>query len=57
MTRNAITEFDNLPGLDTARGQLVATIGHQMSALSSTLTSNQQKLSQALKQLSENTDK
>ena len=50
MTRNGVLNYDKLDDIDTLRGQLVATLNHQMSSLSTTLTSSQQRLSQALEQ-------
>lgn len=50
MTRNGVLNYAKLDDIDTLRGQLVGMLNQQMNSLSTTLTSSQQRLSQALDQ-------
>lgn len=52
MTKAGIQSFIQMDDIDMQRSQLVATLSHQMSMLSTNLTSSTQSLSQALAQLS-----
>ena len=51
MTKEDILKLSKMGDIDTLRGQL--TLGYHQSMLSKSLTSSQQRLSQALKQHSE----
>ena len=53
MTKEDILKLSKMGDIDTLRGQLVGTLGYHQSMLSKSLTSFQQRLSQALKQHSE----
>ena len=53
MTKADILRISEMGNIDTLRGQLVGTLGYHQSSLSKSLTSSQQRLSQALKQYSE----
>lgn len=51
MTRNGVLEYDKLDDIDTTRGQLLSILNHHQVGLSRTLTTSQERLSQALKQI------
>lgn len=51
MTRNDILNYDKLNDIDTTRGQLLSILNHHQVGLSRTLTTSQERLSQALKQI------
>ncbi len=55
MTKSGVLSFTQMGDLETQRGQLVATLNHQLSSLSNNLTNSTRSLSQALEQHSKST--